>query len=71
MTDTISHTKYSYLTHMEWKDPPPKKRKEKKEKKRDFSSSCLGGNIPYRLNFVFCFNAFQHLNSNLYALFYV
>lgn len=38
MTDTISHTKYSYLTHMEWKDPPPpqKKRKEKKREEERF-----------------------------------
>lgn len=31
MTDTISHSKYSYVTHMEWKDSPlPSNKKRKK-----------------------------------------
>lgn len=36
MTDTISHSKYSYVTHMEWKDSPLPSNKKRKKIKRYF-----------------------------------
>lgn len=36
MTDTISHSKYSYVTHMEWKDSPLPSNKKKEENKKIF-----------------------------------
>lgn len=68
-TDTISHSKYSYVTHMEWKDSPLPSNKKRKKIKRYF---IFLSRWKYSLEIEFCIlfiNAFEHIHSNFCTVF--